>query len=559
MLMKTTPNSRFQRWTPPAVNYGKMTWLFLLIIIILSSYLALQGLGDSYFWDDEAGTAIFSKNLMRSGKLTAWDGRNLMAYRNGFELDAALINRYFPPMQFLVTAASFRMIGVSTFTARLPFVLIGLASLWFLFLLLWLGSRQNSILSLSGVLLLALSPSFLLFIRQSRYFALVILFPIWIYFFYQRYISTGRWIHLAAFTIGLIALFFSHYLICVAFACALIGIHIVYNLRARPLLPFMLSVGIFAAVVLVYTFCFHIIIPFSAPIGVKNWAVDRLTIFLWNLRDLNGHNFFPWMMIGVLIWLFLDKNFNRGLKRKVSELVLLIIIFIVIISIFSPQSVFPGGDADIRYLVALLPFCCAILGIGIFFLWSRWKSVGVAIALLVIFTNLLSWNPFYRVSIRGDLVSYLKEIHGDYITAYEATVDFIRTNCRQDDVVVVVPLNMSYPLQFYTGDKIIFGGRLFTETRLQADRIRALNPALLIEECDPDWIISFRLRAVTDDVVKYFRSRGIIFDLFRRLDVHYLGESIRPEILLHDFQERTDFPYNEGIFIYKRRYEQNRG
>ena len=553
--MKTNSSSRFRQYNTSTFHYAGIPWVLLLLIIALSAYLALQGLGNNYFWDDEAGTAIFAENLMRFGKLTAWDGRNLMAYRNGQELDDSLINRYFPPLQFMITAASFRIIGVSTLAGRLPFVLVGLVSLWFLFMLLWSGSRGNTVLSLCGLLLLALSPSFLLFIRQCRYFALTIFFPIYIYFFYQRYISTGKVIHLVAFTIGLIGLFFSHYLICIAFAFALLGIHIAYNLRVRPLMPLVTAVLVFAVVVVVYIFGCHIIIPSSGPVGGKSWALDRLTIFLWNLRELNSNNFFPWMMIGFLIWLYLDKSYNRLLKRQVSEWVLLVVIFTIIISIFSPQTAFPGEDANVRYLAVLLPFFVAILGTLIFFLWSRWKPIAVAVLLLLLFTNFLSLDPFCRIPPRWDLISYLREIHGDYLTAYEATVDFIRKNCRKDDLLVIVPPNMSYPLQFYTGERVFFGGRLDKETRLPLDLIRGLNPSLVVEESDPDWIISFRARPLTEDLLAYYSSQGLAFDLFGRLDVYYLGEAIRPEILLHEFQERTGFALKDGIFIFKRRPE----
>ena len=80
----------------------------------MGGYLAFSGLDYNYFWDDEADTALFARNLLRFGKLTAWDGHNLIAHRNGSELNDKLITTW-PPFQYLVTAVSFFIFGESTY------------------------------------------------------------------------------------------------------------------------------------------------------------------------------------------------------------------------------------------------------------------------------------------------------------------------------------------------------------------------------------------------------------------------------------------------------------
>ena len=46
----------------------------------LSAVLVLPRLGERLFWDDEANTAILARNLLRFGRMTAWDGTNLFGY-----------------------------------------------------------------------------------------------------------------------------------------------------------------------------------------------------------------------------------------------------------------------------------------------------------------------------------------------------------------------------------------------------------------------------------------------------------------------------------------------
>ncbi|MCX6349759.1 MAG: hypothetical protein NTV79_09745, partial [Candidatus Aureabacteria bacterium] len=178
----------------------------------------------------EAGTAIFARNLLRSGKLTAWDGRNLMAYRDGVELDRAFINRYVPPLQFYLCAASFRFLGESTFAGRSPFVLAGLVALAVFAGLLAREAPGARGFRLAALALLAFSPSFLLYLRQCRYFSLVILFPLIAYGGYKTFVTRGRSGGLILAALGFLGLFFSHYLAGLCFAFALLGLHVRYYL-----------------------------------------------------------------------------------------------------------------------------------------------------------------------------------------------------------------------------------------------------------------------------------------------------------------------------------------
>ena len=529
-------------------------WLCPLLIIGLSGYLAFRGLADNYFWDDEAGTAIFARNLIDFGKLTAWDGRNLMAYRNGMELDDNFINRYVPPLQFVVAAAGFEFLGVSTLGGRFTFVVIGLLALIIFFFILRLESGGNRVLSCFGLSLLALSPSFLLYIRQCRYFSLGIFFPLFIYYFYKKYFGSRNPVHLALASAGFIGLFFSHFLICAAFAFALLGVHLKFHLRRRGIFPFLAAGIVFGGVVAGYILFSGLIFPVFVCRSGREWLVDRVLLFAMNFREINANGYFPWSMIAGIIWLELDRTFSGTLKKRAREWILLIVLYVICISLFSPQPVIEMGAADVRYLIPVLPFGMALLGVFVFFLSTNSRPAALVVMVLLIFTNSFSLNPWSPFRFRSYLINYLGEIHHDYTTPYEAAADFIGENCSQDDLVMVIPPNMSYPLQFYVGEKVIFGGRLDERTELLREKIIRLNPALLVDEARPDWIISFRWRALTEEVLTYFALRGIRYELQTALAVYYLGEMIRPELQLHFFRPITEFdPKTEGVLIFKRR------
>ena len=101
----------------------------IAFLFILFAFLLFKNLGQYPFWDDEANTAIFSRNLLQTGQLTAFDGRNLAAYSNGIELNSHLNNVVIPPLQYYITACSFKLFGKATF---LPAFLL---QLWGFFVL----------------------------------------------------------------------------------------------------------------------------------------------------------------------------------------------------------------------------------------------------------------------------------------------------------------------------------------------------------------------------------------------------------------------------------------
>ena len=101
----------------------------ILSVLAVAGCLVFFGLSNNAFWDDEANTALFGRNLLHAGKLTAFDGTNVIGFRQGAELDAHLVNVYMPPVQYYLAALGLKFFGATTFGGRFPFVVAGLASI----------------------------------------------------------------------------------------------------------------------------------------------------------------------------------------------------------------------------------------------------------------------------------------------------------------------------------------------------------------------------------------------------------------------------------------------
>ena len=140
-------------------------------ILLLAAFCAGIGLNKHALWPDEALTALFGERILDTGRVTPWDGHNLVDFRGGIDLDQQLNYREAAPLQFYAAAASMALFGRDAWAARLPFLLAGLASLWLL-------GRWSATLFRDrfppwlAPLILAGNVAFLLFIGQSRYYAL---------------------------------------------------------------------------------------------------------------------------------------------------------------------------------------------------------------------------------------------------------------------------------------------------------------------------------------------------------------------------------------------------
>jgi len=97
--------------------------------MLLTAALGLTGLSNHPFWDDEANTAIYGRNLLKFGRLTAWDGQNLVGYAYGGALGEDLGKELrVPALPACVAAIGMRLAGETTFGGRVMFVIAGIAS-----------------------------------------------------------------------------------------------------------------------------------------------------------------------------------------------------------------------------------------------------------------------------------------------------------------------------------------------------------------------------------------------------------------------------------------------
>ena len=145
-------------------------WVAGIAFAVLAAALLLPNLGESYLWQDEAQTAVVARTILTDGVPRGSDGTNFFSQEQGREYGADHLWIWHTWGSFYLTAASLFALGENTAAARLPFALLGVATValaYFAGLTLWRDRRA----ALAGAGMLALSVPFLILSRQCRYYA----------------------------------------------------------------------------------------------------------------------------------------------------------------------------------------------------------------------------------------------------------------------------------------------------------------------------------------------------------------------------------------------------
>ena len=433
-------------------------------------------LDNTLVWDDEADVGIVARNYLATGTFTGWDGRNLLAHGNGVGLEENL-DVMNPPLQYLVAAGSFRLLGQSTWSGRFPFVVAGLIALAVFALIVRRDFRDQPVLWLYALAALGLSVVFLLNIRQCRYYSLGLLFSLLGYDTYRRCLSGGRLLWYLGFAGAMIGLFYSSFLFCAAFTGALAVAHLVFHrreLRRKDLWKLVVAVALVAIATVPYAVAHRI--WYRPDIQSSElWYLRKPVLLWWNLRELNILGL-PWTVTALLIATWLTGGRRDGSVRRVLEYAFLGIGYAAFVAMLSPQGLHARIDADIRYLLPAVPFLTVLVAMALHWVHQRQKGLGLLLFLVIVTTNVLSIHP-WGWGFRWLLPAYVSEVTHDYPTAYGEVVDYLRKNARQNDLVFARPEYTNYPIMFYLGDRVKLCCLLDPQTPLPRDTVAKLEKA----------------------------------------------------------------------------------
>src|SRR5580658_2099845 len=142
-----------------------MRWIRPALAVLVVAVVYFHRLDRPPLWEDEAYTGVQARNLLHHGYPTAYDGRNVLLYENGAQLNRDLVPEEAPWAQYYLGALSLAVFGDNAAGLRVLFALAGLLAFFPLYAVL--KSRVKYPDLIAAVALLA--PQIVLFQRNARY------------------------------------------------------------------------------------------------------------------------------------------------------------------------------------------------------------------------------------------------------------------------------------------------------------------------------------------------------------------------------------------------------
>lgn len=502
---------------------------FLIGALVLTSFFVFTRLDDSYLWRDEAHVALIAKNILVHGYPLAWDDNNVF-YQHPKDINAAGVWTIHTWLQNYIMATSFFFLGISTFTARLPFALFGLASVAVLYFFLEIFFKDR-ILTRIVVVLYITSVPVLLYMRQGFYPILVLFFTLTTAYTYLLVIRGAR--H-STFWFGssMVLLFHSMYH---AYASVIISIfmYTIFWTFHRKRLTVLKNVAVGFLCSLIF------IIPWIVYADVfkrkSAFAASHFFTIVITYVHYIGRYLIPIVLIIILLIVYgiisvfkKRKPFHGAripehtfsLNNDPLWFISLLSVVIVVFHAFIPAA-FP------RYIIGSFPLIFILVG----FLFRRLSSLHVsflryitfACLVLVIFTNVFHYPSVFSssYSFHSYLTDFFYELTHAYVDMVEGVSEYLIQHGSSNDSVII--FCGALPVIFYT--HMHFG---------------------FVEGAPPTWIIP---RLEQKIIVSGYEQINLSVP-YSYLDTSRAGECENdPDMGRHQFRTMSNRPY---VTLYKR-------
>lgn len=413
-----------------------LEWLLLIILLGCALFLFLYNLGNQYLWQDEAETALISKTILSYGIPKGYDGKNYFSQLLGQDYTKNYTWRWHPWLQFYICAAFFGLFGISTFVARLPFALFGIASVFMTYAFcktLWQSRKTAAI----AALLLLTSIPFLLLSRQCRYYSMAAFFSLAGLYAYWGLLEKRKY-SFVLFLLSAVLLFHTHYVYC-AVLLAAVGLHILIFHRDRFWTLFW-AAALFAFVNAPWVIW---LLKARSDVNYKELSQFAHPVVFGKayLYQIGKYILTPYLFLIIPFAIVIRRArtgtfypHDRAFWHKLTLLLLFIFLNFIAVVFATPWPFF-------RYLTPVIPIfiICAALLIAVA---SRLHPlVAVVILVVLIFTS--------------PMKDFLYELTHDYDGPIEGIVKYLNKNGSDNDIVAITYGDL--PLKFYTNMRVIGG------------------------------------------------------------------------------------------------------
>ncbi len=503
--------------TDPGQPKGKTELMFLIGLALGTVALFFLNLGNHYLWQDEAQTALLAKTILEWGVPYGTDGKNFFSQEFGAEYGENYLWKWHTWFSFYLVAIFFKLFGVSTLTARLPFALFGGATVFLLYFFaktLWDDWRAGAIASS----FLLVNVPFILLSRQCRYYSVTAFFSLLGLFAYLRFLQRKKGA-LFLFVMAGVYLFHTHFVYCVTLLISVAAHCLIFSRDHWKRL------ALACAIVVLLCLPWGLWLTgmrYGDAYGDRIWNIGKtLGIAGGYLYQIHAY-ILPVYFLGALLAVYFyvtgrKGSFQKAITNNPSALAIPLIFTAVTWGVLS----ITGFGDYFRYLA---PAIAPLQAVAAHWVMQIYRLNRVAGLLLLALPLML--NP---------LPDYFYELTHDYDGPMEGVVTYLNEHASPGDTVAITYGDM--PVKFYTPLRVV--GGLTGED---------LSPAK-----NPDWLIlRHKIHDRKDRVVYDYLRREVDLSQYRKItlpfpDIPYENRE-SPE--QHRFRTATNQP---PVIIYRRR------
>ena len=407
--------------------------ILLAVMSLAAVFLLFYNLDNQYLWQDEAQTALISKTILTKGIPLATDGLNNFSQELGRDYEkGTYIFKWHPWLSYYVTALSFKVLGVSTFSARFPHVLFGLFTIFLLYFFVRAntGSVQTAFLA---VWLAMTSPAFFIMAKQCRYYSMIMFFTL---LCVNEYLASvkGERRNFLGMAACLAALYYTQSVYAAITGAAILAHWLLYSRKSAVKIAAAFAGAVLACV------------PWLLYSRVEGFKEAYPNIMkLGNFID-----FMP--------------RYISGSVNQIYTLAAALIVSLYYVFSKSGNKLkeYSGIITLFVFYFAALMFCLSFFTVGVFF---RYMS-----PLLILSPVFLAFLLFPMVKVKyvniavllvlllplWQFKDYVYEITHDFNSPSKGFVGFLREKAKPGDIVAITYGDL--PLKFYLDRVRIIGG-----------------------------------------------------------------------------------------------------
>ncbi|MEO5361837.1 MAG: hypothetical protein H7843_15580 [Nitrospirota bacterium] len=432
-------------------NTRKVVTAAYTAIFLFAAFILLYNLQERLYWGDEAETALLAVNITKYGLPKSYDGKNTITL-NGTDMDTRnMVWTWRPWLDLYVAAVAFTAVGKTTAAGRLPFALIGLASVAFI---TYLAGRiyKSHLSAILTALFIVTNQAFVLHARQCRYYSIVIFAEILLIFGLFLILTGRRRSGIVYTAASLVLQFYCNYIIVIGSILSLTIFAIIVQKRNKAIIrPLVISISVFLISALPW-------LIYAQPWGqferlARGNAVYKLLNYV---EEINFH-MFPVVLVLIPIGVYIYR-LTCGLRDSADtskESADANLFLVISIACQLPAAIISPG-VYMRYIIVLVPVFCLLQGY-IISKYARPAIVGYALTAVLCLTNYLSYYPAYFIKgvhqTELPLSTLIRDISSTHSDVLNDIVVFLKKEGLPDESILVK--DPEFPLIFYTGMEII--------------------------------------------------------------------------------------------------------